>query len=127
MADKFLAVDFCCNDGHNGAFRGHFDGIEISNSAGHEITGDCLMSDEGGPSLAWTPVSVTVAGTMYPVRNRRQGRGNWCWDGCSMTVGDVKSMLRQLKRAGWWFEDCDEFTELQDVLSELTESEPSDG
>lgn len=126
MADKFLAVDLCCNDEITGCFRGCFDGIEISNSAGNEITGDCLMFEGDGPSLTWTPISVVVGRTSYPMRNRRSGRGNWCWDGCSMTVGDVKSLLHQLKRAGWWFEDCDEFPELQDMLRELTEAESTE-
>lgn len=122
MADKFLTVDFCCNDGHNGAFQGWFDGIEVENSRGDRLKGDCLMLDEErAPSIKFDSNTATVNGTKYPKRGGFQGRGNWCWTSVSMTVGDTIALLRQLKRIGFWFEDDSpsDFVELAGVMPEL--------
>jgi len=122
MPDKFLTVDFCCNDGGNGAFRGCFDGIQVENSKSDILEGDCLMFDaELVPSLEFEDKAIVVDGVRYPKRGRTSGVGNWCWDSVQMTVGDIKALLRQLRESGWWFDDCEEFAELEDVIGELCE------
>jgi hypothetical protein len=117
-----LTVDFCCNDGRNGAFQGWFDAIEVTAETGDILTMNSLPIGlpEECPAITFEPDRICVNGTHYPKRGHGQGSGNWCWDSVLMQASDVLNLLRQLHALGFCLDEWDtDFPGLEDVIKEI--------
>ena len=116
-----LTVDFCCNDGHSGAFQGWFDAIEVIAETGDTLSMNTLaLDDNDAPTITFEPTKLCVNRTYYPSSSRGPGGGNWCWNSVTMQAADVANLLRQLHALGFCLDEWDsDFPGLEGIIKEI--------
>lgn len=95
---QIAAIDFACNDPDNGLFNGR---------AGSAMYGDVEIEApvwEGyrfGETGTTPNLAIRLHRLSFPVQDKRDWVGNWCWNRYFLCRADMKRLLLCMRRNGW--------------------------
>jgi hypothetical protein len=98
---KLLFVDFACNDPDNGNFLGECTAVHLPQGA-MELTNGYIGR---GNKIDFSNGTLSFSRLKLPHRGHKSWVGNWCWDGCWLTLADTLKLLTYIKSLNGW--SCD--------------------
>lgn len=98
---KLLFIDFACNDPDNGNFTGKCDKVELPKSG---MALECRLFG-GGVKIDFSNSTLSFGRLKLPHHGSKSWVGNWCWDGCWLTLPDTLKLVTYIKTLKHW--GCD--------------------